>query len=206
MKKRLRMITGMTFIGLMLFVVAGCGNDVNSATQLVSEFRDYIEVKDGEGLYENAVVDEGTYWTVDEAANIVKMLKEDDKASAEIMSVFAAQGQHFDAKGDKNKAYDLYDDVTKVAPFYIDETDDGFVIRVRSYDVTIVTEPNAMINFLDEEYIADEVGEVNVGKIGPGYYELTGSVSNDDGVIEEKDSFFMFEMEEFSPTVYFEIK
>src|SRR5699024_11966389 len=69
--------------------------------------------------------------------------------NAEMMGIMAAQGQHYDATNDKNTEYDLYDDVTKVGPFYIDEEDDEFVLRVRSYDVTIVTEPNAVVTFLD---------------------------------------------------------
>ena len=190
---------------VVVFVIAGC-NQEDSATLLVSQFRDYIEVKDGEGLYEEAVVDKGTYWTVDDAANVVKMLKDDEEKSAEMMSVVAAQGQHYDAKGDKNKAYDLYEDVTKVGPFYIDEVDGEYVIRVRTYDVTLVTEPEAKVEFLDETYTANEEGEINLGKIGPGYYEITGTLETADGKLESEDEFFMFEFETFSPTIFLDFE
>jgi len=203
MKKIAQRMIGIAFMIMFIFVVAGCGNE-DAATTLVSEFRDYIQVKDGEGLYEQANIEDGTHWTVDDAANVVTMLKDDEEKSAEIMAVLAAQGQHYDAEGDKNKAYDLYDDVTKVGPFYITEEDDEFILNARSYDVTIVTEPDATITFLDEEYVANEAGEVSVGKIGPGYYELTGTLETEDGQVEKEDSFFMFEFDTFAPTVFLE--
>ncbi len=200
MRKALRNIMGIALISVMFLFVAGCGSE-DSATLLVSQFRDYIEVKDGEGLYENAQVDEGTHWTVDDAANVVTMLKDDEEQTAEIMAVLAAQAQHYDGDGDKNKSYDLYEDVTQVGPFYIDEVEDEYMIRVRTYDVTLMTEPQATITFLDEEFEANEHGEVDLGKIGPGYYEITGTLETDEGELEAEDSFFMFEFETFTPAI-----
>src|SRR5690625_1747678 len=158
MRKALRNIMGVSLISVMLLFVAGCGSE-DSATLLVSQFRDYIEVKDGEGLYENALADEGTHWTVDEAANVVTMLKDDEEQTAEIMAVLAAQAQHYDGDGNKNKSYDLYEDVTQVGPFYIDEVEDEYIIRARTYDVLLNTEPGVKISFLDEEFEANEHGE-----------------------------------------------
>jgi len=200
MRKALRSIMGIALISAMFLFVAGCGSE-DSATLLVSQFRDYIEVKDGEGLYENAQVDEGTHWTVDDAANVVTMLKDDEEQTAEIMAVLAAQAQHYDGDGDKNKSYDLYEDVTQVGPFYIDELGDEYVIRVRTYDVTLMTEPQATITFLDEEFEANEHGEVDLGKISPGYYEITGTLETDEGELEAENSFFMFEFETFTPAI-----
>lgn len=200
MKTTLSKIIGLAMFSITIFIVSGCGTDTTAATQQVKEFRDYIEVQDPEGLYENAIAEDDTYWTDEKADDVVKMLKEDEDENAEMMGIIAAQGQHYDASGDKNKAYDLYDDVTKVAPFYIDEIDEEYVLRVRSYDVTIVTEPNATVMFLDEEYVADDDGEVNVGKISPGFYEIEGTLEDE----TVSDHFFMFEYEDFSPTVYLE--
>lgn len=200
MRKAPRSIMGIALISAMFLFVAGCGSE-DSATLLVSQFRDYIEVKDGEGLYENAQADEGTYWTIDDAANVVTMLKDDEEQTAEIMAVLAAQAQHYDGDGDKNKSYDLYEDVTQVGPFYIDEVEDEYVIRVRTYDVTLMTEPQATITFLDEEFEANEHGEVDLGKIGPGYYEITGTLETDEGELEAEESFFMFEFETFTPAI-----
>lgn len=196
-----RNIIGLMIISVAVLVVASCSNE-DSATLVVSEFRDYIEKGDGEGLYEDAVAEEETHWTVDDAANVVKMLKDDEEKNAELMGVLAAQGQHYDADGDKNKAYDLYEDVTKVAPFYIDEVDGEYVIHVRTYDVTLVTEPAAEIEFLEETYIADDQGEINLGELGPGYYELNGTLETDDGTLEAEESFFIFDFETFTQTEY----
>src|SRR5690625_1691445 len=200
MRKASNKVIGMLLIGVVSLIVVGCANE-DAATLLVSQFRDYIEKKDGEGLYESAISDKGTAWTVDDAANVVTMLKDDEEETAEIMAVLAAQAQHYDGDGEKNKSYDLYEDVTQVGPFYMDEVDDEYVLCVRSYDVTLLTEPEATITFLDEEYVANEQGEVSLGKIGPGYYELTGTLETDDGILEAEDSFFMFEFETFTPSI-----
>lgn len=200
MRKASNKIIGILLISVVSLIVVGCASE-DAATLLVSQFRDYIEKKDGEGLYESAIVDKGTTWTVDDAANVVTMLKDDEEETAEIMAVLAAQAQHYDGDGEKNKSYDLYEDVTQVGPFYIDEMDDEHVLRVRSYDVTVITEPEATITFLGEKYVADEQGEVPLGKIGPGYYELTGTLETDDGIFEAEDNFFMFEFETFTPNV-----
>lgn len=205
MKTKAKKVIGLAVLCMTLFLMAACGTDTTAATQQVKEFRDYIEVQDPEGLYENAIAEEDTYWTEEKADDVVKMLKEDEDESAEMMGIIAAQGQHYDAKGEKNKAYDLYEDVTKVAPFYIDEVDGEYVLRVRSYDVKIVTEPNTTVTFLEEEYVADEDGEIDVGKIGPGFYEIEGTLETKNGEEETvSDQFFMFEYEDFSPTVYLE--
>src|SRR5699024_1817744 len=206
MKIKMVRVMGMTLLSMMMVVMTACGSDTSSATQQVKEFRDYIEVKDEEGLFENAIAEEDTYWTEAQAHNAVQMLKNDEDENAEMMGIMAAQGQHYDATSDNNTEYDLYDDVTKVGPFYIDEEDDKFVLRVRSYDVTIVTEPNAVVTFLDEEYTADEDGEIEIGKIGPGFYEMEGTLETEEGEETASDDFFMFEYEEFSPTVYLEFE
>jgi len=202
MKTKWANIMGMALLSMTIVMMTACGSDTSSATQQVKEFRDYIEVQDEEGLFENAIAEEDTYWTEAQAHDVVQMLKNDEDENAEMMGIMAAQGQHYDATSDKNTEYDLYDDVTKVGPFYIDEEDDEFVLRVRSYDVTIVTEPNAVVTFLDDEYTANEDGEIEVGKIGPGFYEMEGTLETEDGEETASDDFFMFEYEEFSPTVY----
>src|SRR5690625_1419298 len=207
MKTKWSNIMGMTLLSMTIVVMTASGSDTSSATQQVKEFRDYIEVQDEEGLYENAIAEEDTYRTEAQAHDVVQMLKNDEDENAEMMGIIAAQGQHYDATTDKNTEYDLYDDVTKVGPFYIAEEDDEFVLRVRSYDVTIVTEPNAIVTILDDEYTANEDGEIEVGKIGPGFYEMEGTLETEDGETETvSDDFFMFEYEEFSPTVYLEFE
>ena len=207
MKTQWMKIIGAIILSLIMIVMTACGSDTSTATQQVKEFRDYIEVQDEAGLFENAIAEEDTYWTEAQAEDVVQMLKNDEDENSEMMGIMAAQGQHYDATSEKNKEYDLYDDVTKVGPFYIDEVEDEFVLRVRSYDVTIVTEPNAVVTFLDEEYTADEDGEIEVGKIGPGFYELEGALETEDGEEETAtDNFFMFEYEDFSPTVYLEFE
>lgn len=203
MKTKLAKVMGFALLSMMVVVMTACGSDTSTATQQVKEFRDYIEVQDDEGLFENAIAEEGTDWTEAQAEDVVQMLKNDEDENSEMMGIMAAQGQHYDATGEKNTEYDLYDDVTKVGPFYIDEKDDEYVLHVRSYDVTIVTEPNVVVTFLEEEYKADENGEIEVGKIGPGYYEMEGTLETEDGEGKSAaDNFFMFEYEDFSPTVY----
>src|SRR5690625_7987093 len=100
MKKIAQRMIGIAFMIMFIFGVAGCGNE-DAATTLVSEFRDYIQVKDGDELYEQANIEDGTNWTVDDAANVVTMIKYDEGNSAEIMAELAAQSQHYDAEGDK---------------------------------------------------------------------------------------------------------
>jgi len=201
MKKLTQYSLGMALIFMTFVFIVGCSNE-DSATMLVSEFRDYIEKDDGEGLYENSVADDDVYWTVDDAANVVTMLNDNDDENAELMGVLAAQGQHYDADGDKNKAYDLYDDVTKVSPFYIDKEEGEYIIRVRTYDVTLVTEPGAEVEFLDDTYTANDDGEIYLGKLGPGHYEVKGTVETEDGELEADDSFFMFDFETFTQTEF----
>lgn len=74
-------------------------------------------------------------------------LKDNKDENQEIMSVLSAQAQHYDAGGKKNTEYDLYDDVTVIGPVYVAEEDGEIVLRVRTHDVTIVTEPGATVTF-----------------------------------------------------------
>src|SRR5699024_11034755 len=206
MKTKWANIMGIALASMAIFMMTACGSDTSSATRPVKEFRDYIEVQDAEGLFENAIAEEDTYWTEAQVHDVVQMLKNDEDENAEMMGIMAAQGQHYDATSDKNTEYDLYDDVTKVGPFYIDEEDDEFVLRVRSYDLTIDTEPNPDGTLLEDEYTANEDGENEVRKTGPGVYEMEGTLETEDGEETASDEFFMFEYEEFSPTVYLEFE
>src|SRR5699024_5558805 len=76
MKIKMVRVMGMTLLSMMMVVMTACGSDTSSATQQVKEFRDYIEVKDEEGLFENAIAEEDTYWTEAQAHNVVQMLKD----------------------------------------------------------------------------------------------------------------------------------
>lgn len=48
MEKMGRKLVGMTLLGIMLFVMVGCGTEEGTATNKVAKFRDYIEMQDGE--------------------------------------------------------------------------------------------------------------------------------------------------------------
>lgn len=204
MEKIGRKLIGMILLGIMLFVMVGCGTEEGTATNKVAKFRDYIEMQDGEEFFETTEVDEGTYWTVKEARGIVNKLKDNKDENQEIMSILSAQAQHYDAGGKQNTEYDLYDDVTVIGPVYVAEEDGEIVLRVRTYDVTIVTEPGATVTFLEEEYEADDKGEIEIGNIGPGHYEVTATVEKDGETLKMSDTIFLFEYENFSPNVVLE--
>lgn len=204
MEKIRRKLVGIILLGIMLFVMVGCGTEEGTATNKVAKFRDYIEMQNGEEFFETTEVDEDTYWTVKEARGIVNKLKDNKDENQEIMSVLSAQAQHYDAGGKQNKEYDLYDDVTAIGPVYVAEEDGEIVLRVRPHDVTIVTEPGATVTFLEEEHEADENGEIEIGKLGPGHYEVEATVEKDDETLEMSDTVFLFEYEDFSPNIVLE--
>ncbi|WP_080873856.1 TcaA 3rd/4th domain-containing protein [Oceanobacillus timonensis] len=180
------------FISLTALFLSACSSSPENASE---NFKETVDERDPEALLELVTVDEGTYWTEQQAQQVVEFFHDDSEKYQEQLQLLEQQVTALDEGNMVPREEGL---------FYFDDEGE---LRVRNYEVAITNEasdldPEQLTITIDEEdAIEIENLDESIGLFGPGDYSFVAEGEFPYATIESEGSFSLMNTNSFNQSV-----
>ncbi|MFD1416188.1 TcaA 3rd/4th domain-containing protein [Oceanobacillus jeddahense] len=184
------------FILTALFLSA-CSNSSEKAAQ---DFKETVDDRDPEGLLELVTVDEGTYWTEQQAQQVIETFHDDSGKYQEQLRLLEQQVNALDEDTMLSNEEGL---------FYFDDEGE---LRVRNYEVTVTNETSDLepdqITITVDEGDALEVENLDdtLGLFGPGEYTFAAEGEFPYATVNSEGSFSLLSSDSFNQSINLDLQ